>query len=180
MKVLLDTNALVYLLDPRTPRSTRERLQGLLEDIERTRGQLLIPTLVLSEYLVVAGRAGRPLLDALRKNRWVVVVPFDVVAAEECAAMQADAMARGNKRYPLGRNVAWQKVKVDRQLVAIAKSRGCVILSDDDDVRSLGPAAGVIVNTVASLPIPSWALQLPLVELPAQEEGLSRGSPVPR
>ena len=122
MRVLVDTNALIYLLDKRSPRNIQDRLKGLIEDIDKTRGQLIIPTLVVTEYLVGAGSAGKALLDALMSSRFVLVAPFDHVAAEECAAMQAIANATGNKRHPLGRNTAWQKVKVDRQIVA--SSRG--------------------------------------------------------
>lgn len=162
MRVLLDTNALIYLLDKRTPSHVQDRLKGLIQDVEKARGQLVIPTLVVSEYLVNAGPSGRALLAALMNSRFIDVAPFDHVAAEECALMHIAAVAAGNKRHPLGREVAWQKVKIDRQIVAIAKARRASIVANDVDVIAIATACGVRVSQVESLPIPAWALQLKL------------------
>lgn len=166
MRVLLDTNALIYLLDRRAPQHIQDRLKGLLQDVERTRGQVVIPTLVVAEYLVNAGAAGKALLASLLNNRYVLVASFDHMAAEECAAMQIAANGTGNKRHPLGRDVAWQKVKVDRQVVAIAKSRGASIVADDGDIHTIAKDWGVEAMVVASLPLPDWARQLHLVGVP--------------
>ena len=134
MRVLLDTNGLIYLLDRRAPQHIQDRLKGLLQEVEKARGQVVIPTLVVSEYLVNAGQAGKALLASLLSSRYVLVAPFDHLAAEECAVMQAAANTTGNKRHPLGRDVAWQKVKVDRQIVAIAQTRSASIVADESDV----------------------------------------------
>lgn len=166
MRVLLDTNGLIYLLDRRAPQHIQDRLKGLLQEVEKARGQVVIPTLVVSEYLVNAGQAGKALLASLLSSRYVLVAPFDHLAAEECAVMQAAANTTGNKRHPLGRDVAWQKVKVDRQIVAIAKTRSASIVADDSDVLAIANAWGVRASTVASLPLPDWAKQLHLVGVP--------------
>ena len=181
MRVALDTNALFYLLDNRTPRELQDRLNGLLEEIGRAKGKVVIPTPVLSEYLVNAGQARTALLDAFVKDRYVEVAPFDHVAAEECAALHRTAFATGDKRYPLRRATAWQKVKVDRQIVAIAKVRGTRIVADDDDVRAIATAANFPVQKVASLPLPEWAKQLYIVDVPpvqlSAREHLGGGRP---
>ena len=163
MRVLLDTNALIYLLDRRAPQHIQDRLKGLLQEVDKARGQVIIPTLVVSEYLVLAGTAGKALLDSLLTNRYVFVAPFDHMAAEECAAMQVAANLTGNKRHPLGREVVWQKVKVDRQIAAIAKVRGASIVADDNDIHAIAKNWGLVVKSVASLPLPEWAKQLHLV-----------------
>lgn len=166
MRVLLDTNALIYLLDRRAPQHIQDRLKGLLQDVEKVRGQVVIPTLVIAEYLIHAGAAGQVLLASLLGSRFVLVAPFDHVAAEECAAMQVAANGTGDKRHPVGRNVVWQKVKVDRQVVAIAKARGASIVADDRDIHAIAKDWGVAVKTVASLQLPDWAKQLHLVGVP--------------
>ena len=57
----------------------------------------------------------------------------------------------------------WQKVKVDWQVVAIAKARGCdLIVSSDTDVLKLGQAAGIRCQKVDDLPIPEALRQLPI------------------
>lgn len=166
MRVLLDTNAVIYLLDKRSPQHIQDRLKGLLKEVEKARGQLAIPSLVIAEYLVNAGPAGKELLAALLNSRFVLVAPFDHVAAEECAEMHMAAEGAGNKRHPLERGTAWQKVKVDRQIVAIAKVRGASIVTDDGDIHAIAGAWGVPVEAVASLPLPDWAKQLHLVGVP--------------
>lgn len=179
MRVLLDTNALIYLLDKRTPAHVKDRLKGLVQDVEKARGQLVIPTLVVSEYLVNAGPSGKVLLEALMNSRFIEVAPFDHVAAEECALMHIAAVAAGNKRHPLGRGVAWQKVKIDRQIVAIAKAKRASIVANDSDVIAIATAWGVRVSEVESLPIPAWAMQLKLEGMHAVDQdssGKSQGA----
>ena len=92
--------------------------------------------------------------------------PFDHIAAVECALMQVAASATGNKRSPLAPDAIWQKVKVDRQIVAIAKARGARIISDDKDIHSLGAGVAVLVQRCAELPLPPWARQLHIPEVP--------------
>ena len=58
MRVLIDSNALIYLLDPRTPKRLADRMQGLLQEIDRTRGNLIIPVQAIGEYLSGVGPAG--------------------------------------------------------------------------------------------------------------------------
>ncbi len=163
MRVLLDTNALIYLLDKRASQHIQDRLKGLLEDVDRSKGQVIIPAPVVAEYLVNFESGGRALLTALLQSRFVTVAPFDHLAAEECAAMQRTASATGNKRHPLPKDAVWQKVKVDRQIVAIAKVRATRIVADDSDIHALAVAENFPVQTVASLPLPAWAQQMHLV-----------------
>lgn len=166
MRVLLDTNALIYLLDKRAPQHIQDRLKGLLQDVEKSKGQLVIPAPVIAEYLVNAEAGGAELLTRLLQSRFVSIAPFDHVAAEECAAMQRIANATGNKRHPLPKDATWQKVKVDRQIVAIAKVRATRIVADDGDIHALANAESFPVHTVGSLPLPVWAQQMQLVGLP--------------
>ncbi|WP_427999953.1 type II toxin-antitoxin system VapC family toxin [Acidovorax sp.] len=162
MRVLLDTNALIHLLDQRAPQSIQDRLKGLLQDIEKSRGQVVIPAPVVAEYLVNAGTAGKALLSALLQSKYVTIAPFDHLAAEECAAMHVAAKTRGHKRHPLPKDADWQKVKVDRQIVAIAKVRATRIVADDKDIHALAAAESFPVQTVGSLPLPGWAQQMNL------------------
>ncbi|SCK20278.1 Predicted nucleic acid-binding protein, contains PIN domain [Variovorax sp. HW608] len=161
MKVLIDSNALIALLDPRVPKSLADRMKGLLEDIDKSNGKLIIPAQVVGEYIAGAGPAGQPILTGLVKNRRIEVVSFDHVAATECALMDRAAQATGNKRAPLARDAIWQKVKVDRQIVAIAKVHGVdVIVSTDGDIPKLAQAVNIRSVPVRDLPLPVWAQQL--------------------
>ena len=79
--------------------------------------------------------------------------PFDVKAAVEAASATRAALGRGDKRS--GATGTWQKVKVDRQIVAVARVHGAEVLySDDADVLTLGQESGIPVVTTAELPLP--------------------------
>uniref|UniRef100_C5CUY1 PilT protein domain protein n=1 Tax=Variovorax paradoxus (strain S110) TaxID=543728 RepID=C5CUY1_VARPS len=166
MRVLIDTNALINLLDPRTPKNLADRMKGLLEDIDQTNGKLIIPAQVVGEYISGAGPAGQAILKGLLKNRRIEVGDFDHVAATECALMEKVAHATGNKRAPLARDAIWQKVKVDRQIVAIAKVHKVdLIVSSDGDIPKLAEAVHIRCVAVKDLPLPEWAKQVCIEEV---------------
>lgn len=170
MRVLIDSNALIYLLDPRTPKKLANRMQGLLQEIDRTRGSLIIPVQAIGEYLSGVGPAGQTILSALQRNRNVEIASFDYKAAAECAFMEATAINSGDKRAPLGRDVKWQKVKVDRQIVAMAKVRSVdFIVSSDGDIPKLAKALGIRCVQVEDLDLPDWAIQMHIDEVPDVE-----------
>ena len=82
-------------------------------------------------------------------------------AAIEAAESQRRALDTGDKKS--GATGTWQKVKVDRQIVAIAKVHGVdELYSDDDDVRRLAESDSVPVKGVADLPLPPVDPQAPL------------------
>lgn len=167
MRVLIDTNALIKLLDPRVSVGVSARLKGLLEDIDRTNGQLIIPVQVVGEYISGADQAGQEVLAKLLGNRRIKVANFDHVAAIECAMMDKSAMASGgHKRAPLTRDVSWQKVKVDRQIVAIARVlKVDRIISTDGDIPKIAKAVGMQCISVEDLPMPVWAAQVHIDEV---------------
>lgn len=167
MKVLIDTNALIKLLDPRIDVGVSARLKGLLEDIDRTNGQLIIPVQVVGEYTSGADQAGQEVLAKLLGNRRIKVANFDHVAAVECAMMDKTAIASGgHKRAPLNRDVSWQKVKVDRQIVAIARVlKVDRIISTDGDIPKIAKAVGIPCIAVEELPMPAWAAQVHIDEV---------------
>lgn len=173
MKVLIDSNALFDLLDSRTPKNRADRMKGLLENTDRAHGKLIIPAQVVGEYIAGAGAAGQPILDRLLKHRRVEIASFDHVAAIECALMDRAALAGGNKRAPLSRDAIWQKVKVDRQIVAIAKVHGVgLVVSSDADISKIAQGVGIRTLAVKDLPLPSWAVQMRIEEVPEITEPL--------
>lgn len=166
MKVLIDTNTLIKLLDLHTLGGVSARLKGLLEDIQAANGQLVIPVQVIGEYISGAGQAGQELLGKFLRNRLIKVASFDYVAALECAIMDRTAIASGNKRTPLGREVSWQKIKIDRQIVAIAKVLNVArIISADGDIPKIAKSVGIPCLTAEDLPLPSWAVQVHIEEI---------------
>ena len=162
MNVVLDNNALVYLLNPDAPRDVKARLKGLLAEVEASRGQVLVPTPVLTEYLSHAPEQElrQTLIARFRTSRWVEVVPFDELAAIEAADMHIKATAGGDKRAPLDASAPWQSVKIDRQIAAIAKVRRARIVTGDGDVLAVATWAGIVAVKAEDLPIPESERQM--------------------
>ena len=103
--------------------------------------------------------ASLQIVEELQKHAVFSIEPFDTRAALEVSAMSRTALAGGNKK---GKSTApWQKVKFDRQIVAIAKVHGATeIYSDDDDIMALGGQAKIKVIRLSDLPLPPEKEQL--------------------
>lgn len=79
--------------------------------------------------------------------------------------MTATAHATGDKKS--GSSAPWQKVKIDRQIVAIALVEGVKTLyGDDGGVRKLAKAAGLNVISSWELPMPPKSQEPSLFDAP--------------
>jgi hypothetical protein len=166
MLVVFDSNVLLPVvrpgllppLDPKTMKPVdhfEEKLAYLINRLSKSRTTILIPTPVLTEVLCHAGAAGSALAQQLQQAPFQVA-PFDIRAAIDCADLLAYHFGqKGNgRRRPDAQGVpgSRDKVKFDRQVVAIAKSRGAdAIYSDDEDVVKEGARAGVKVIRTSDL-----------------------------
>jgi predicted nucleic acid-binding protein len=162
--VVFDASVLLLLLDPDANPSidpktnqpvehTQRRIEHLIASLEQQRDKVIIPTPVLSEVLVRAGAAGPAYLEELNRSARFKIVPFDVRAAVELAALTREALDAGDKRG--GSTAPYQKVKLDRQILSIARIEGATHLySDDDDLRRFAERVGIESSGIAELPLP--------------------------
>ena len=167
--VLFDTTILLPLMrpgirvpsDPSTgkPISHPEaRLARLVTDLEKSKTRIVIPTPVLSELLVRAGAATNQLVASLQKSSVFRIEPFDTRAAIELAEMTRAVLASGSRRG--GSDATYAKLRVDRQIVAIAKvHRVATIYSDDRELGAFAKTHGFEVVTLVDLPVPDDTLQ---------------------
>ena len=159
MKVAFDTVILGAYLHPgaRYPQPVDripERLDHLVNTLERKKATIIVPTPALSEFLAYAGRDSAKYLSELAHRNVFRMEAFDQKAAIEAAVAHAQAAQHGDKKD--GAIGSWQRVKVDRQIVAIAKVHNVDCLySGENDVRKLGSAMGVTVKGLEDLPLPS-------------------------
>lgn len=159
----VDANFLIFNRESTGDR--RERIDHFLSRIDKAKGKVIIPTPAIAEYLVLADKAGLALLEALQKRASVVVASFDIAAAYEASQFDAAALGRRDKRD--GSEEPWQRIKIDRQIVAIAKTHGAkLIVSDDSGVRDAAARAGIPSSSVDELPLPDHARQkkLPIAD----------------
>jgi hypothetical protein len=121
--------------------------------VEKARARLVIPTPALAEYLVYADQAALDSIETLERKSFIFIAPFDRAAAYECGQLNAAAIGRGDKRD--GRKDAWQKIKVDRQIVAIGKANGTqAFISDDGDVQAIAKRIGIRTMNIRDLELP--------------------------
>jgi hypothetical protein len=83
--------------------------------------------------------------------------------------MELAARGRGHKRYPVATTTPWQKVKLDRQIVAISKLHGArTLYSDDGDVKTMAEDVGIKA-------VSTWDLSPPKSKTPLLD---NTGSPL--
>jgi hypothetical protein len=111
---------------------------------------------------VKAEAAGPAWVRILGNSARFRVAPFDTLAAVEAATMTAEAIKAGDKLGGVqpGSNV-WQKVKFDRQIIAVSRVQGAtVIYSHDPDMKTLVGPVGPQVLSLADLPLPPQDAQI--------------------
>jgi hypothetical protein len=130
------------------------RISALIEDLEKQKTKILIPTPALSELLVRAGDDTPSLISIIQKNSVFRIVPFDTLAAIEVSAMTRQAIDDGDKRGGVV-DSTWAKVKYDRQIIAIAKvHRATTIYSDDNHIHSHCKDTQINVIRLSDIPVP--------------------------
>lgn len=161
--VCFDCNTLVCLSGQESEFKTK--LLHLLSLLDKKKGKAILPAPAIGEYLVLADQAGLAIVESLQKHAYVQVANFDLACAFECALLDAAAIGRGDKKD--GAETSWQKVKYDRQIVAIAKRNGAkLIISNDNGVRANASRIGLKALSIDELSLPDHARQhkLPMPE----------------
>jgi hypothetical protein len=162
--VLLDATAFSLLvnpdakapIDPKTGKAVinaRERFVFLKSKIEKSNSTIIIPTPALAEVLVSVGDAAPAVMDLLSRSARFRIAHFDALAAVELAAMTREALRAGDKKQ--GSSEPWQKVKIDRQIIAIARMNQVnIIYSDDQGVKHFAGLIGMQVVQTWEMPLP--------------------------
>ena len=165
--IIFDTSVLLLVLDPSAKPPTDPntgqpldragaRLEYLVDTLTKTNEQIIIPTPVFSEVLVLAGQAAPKYIQLLNGLSVFRIAPFDQKAAIEAAIATRDALDRGGIRIDTSSPDATRtKIKFDRQIVAIAKAEGArMVYSDDDDVIGYAARSGLQASRTIDLDLP--------------------------
>lgn len=156
--VLVDANFLVMLVSPDVSDDDRARIDHFLFNAEKSKARIVVPMPAVAEYLVGADAAAIESFNKLERKAHIFVAPFDRVAAFECALLDRAALGGGNKKDEV--DAPWQKIKVDRQIIAIGKAHGAtLVISRDDGVRKNALRVGISAMTVPELELPASAKQ---------------------
>jgi hypothetical protein len=172
VSVAFDASFLLPLLSPDVPAPTdpatkkplesmKERLDHLVDVLDKSSTKIIIPTPALSELLVRAGNAGIGYLDRLRQIRPFKIEPFDERAALEVALAIRKNIADVGKKQKGKATQTWAKVKFDHQIVAIAKVNNATTLySDDEGLRNFAEQSGLSVVRLRELELPPKEAQM--------------------
>jgi predicted nucleic acid-binding protein len=126
----------------------------LLATLAEQNERIVLPAPAFCEFLVFAAKDAPAYLAKIRDNPIFRIEPFDERAAIELADLELAIRAKGKKRGSAP-GAPWQKVKVDRQIVAIARVHQVrCVYSDDPDIVGHGKDCRVRVVTLAELPLP--------------------------
>lgn len=163
MIVALDANCLVaWSSTSQKDRSDRARLEHLLDTVAATGGKIVIPTPAFAEFLVGVDEAAAAWINTLDRKRSILVAPFDRRCAFECSLLDKAALGKGDKRG--GRKEAWQRIKIDRQVVAVARvNQATMIVTNDAGLRATATAAGLTASRIDELPLPDSSRQQSLL-----------------
>ncbi len=168
MRFLVDTNILIQILAPNALGLTHpetgaalervgERAQAFVAEAERRNALVLIPTPVLSEFLIgVEASKYQEYLDALNGSACFEIVDFDTAAAIECAQLPDK---RELAQISPGQHVS--KLKYDRQIVGIALAAMVdEVWSHDDSLRKIASSRGLAVKSLADIKPPAVQAQM--------------------
>lgn len=156
----LDACVLVLWANIHTEDGTLARLDHLLDTVAKADGVLVLPTPAISELLVRTGDGTSAWLNALQRRSVVRVAPFDLRAATECAMIHQSAVKAGGKRKGTKPGEVFQKIKVDRQIAAIAKvMRTDLLVTGDDNLTAVARFIGMRVSRPEDLDLPPSAAQ---------------------
>jgi hypothetical protein len=130
----------------------KRRAEYLVESLGKSRQKIIIPTPASAELLTAIGPDAQQYFDIIARSRLFEVASFDSRCAIELAFLNRGVFAAGD---PKNSNEAYQKIKLDRQIIAIFKVAGVEDVYTDD--------AGLAWRArLCNLnPIATWQLGLP-------------------
>lgn len=156
--------------DPQTNKPVElahERARDLVRRLNKAKQRIVIPTPVTAEILTAVGPTSPDYIRIINRARIFEVQPFDELAAVELAFLNRDVFKKQDKASKIE---ARQKVKVDRQILAICKVAGCdTIYTDDRNLQNRAKLCGMDAIGIADIPIPDSARQVEM-DLEQHEE----------
>jgi predicted nucleic acid-binding protein len=150
----------------------RARVDALIASLEQDGEGVIIPTPALSEALTTLAEKAIELTEQIERRSCFRIKPFGKREAIEIAMRTRAAILAGDKRE--GLTDPWQKVKYDRQIVAVAKTENVTaIYSTDRAVHEHGRLWGIPVLHLADVPLGSPSGTQGKLDLEQQNEASS-------
>lgn len=169
---LFDTNFLLLLLKPEAPvppdfetnqmpDRACERIECFVKEMSKNKGKIVIPSVVLAEFLLFTGKDHAKYSDIIKKKSVFDIAGFD---HPEAIILVEQALGDGRLKTKSPNDQTRAKLKYDRQIAAIAKTaRATAIYSTDQDLHRLARRLDIKACNIKDLPYPP-AQQLRLLE----------------
>lgn len=169
LSILLNPNGGIPL-DPATGQPVamaKRRAEHLVETLGKSRQKIIIPTPASAELLTAIGPDAQQYISIIGQSRLFEIAAFDSRCAIELALLNRDVFATHDPKTP---EEAYQKVKIDRQIIAILKVAGVeFIYTDDAGMAKRARLCGITPVSTAELPLPPDDKQLQ-IDFPATDD----------
>lgn len=172
MRLLLDNNILIQILEPCITGLTnpetkevldrvKERAAAFVAETDRKGAVMIIPAPVLSEFLIgVDVSRFQEYLDILNGSACFEIADFDTAAAIECAQLPDK-----KELAQISPEQIASKLIYDRQIVGIALAAMVdEVWSHDVSLRKIAVARGLIVKSLADIEPPPEQMSFPVDE----------------
>ena len=138
-----------------------ERVQGYFEALDAKKDVIGIPTPVIAELGIRGTTTVQELVSQLSKSARFRFLPFDAMAAIECASIARAALEAGQKRAGAADpKEVWAKLKFDRQILAIAiVNRATAVCTWDSNLMKLCKDHKISTISIFDLQVPEAARQ---------------------
>lgn len=133
----------------------KDRADALIQKLEKDRRKIILPTPACAELLTAIGPDAQSYINLINRYRVFEVASFDPRAANELALLNRDLFREGDQNQNLD---PYQKVKFDRQILAICRVAGVTELhTDDKGLASRARLCGIAPVRLKDLPLPDFA-----------------------
>ncbi len=160
LSILLNPNGRMPL-DPSTGQPVimaKHRAELLVETLGKSRQKIVIPTPAAAELLTAIGPDAQQYLAIVGRSRLFEVAPFDMRCVIELAILNRDVFSVSDGKGALE---PYQKVKIDRQIIAILKVAGVEsVYTDDNGFANRARLCGINPIFTADLPLPAVDRQM--------------------
>ncbi len=130
---------LIWGVRKQGPAEWLKRAKVLFDNFERAQAQIIVPSIVVAEYLTAVDESKRRDVASAIGARFIVA-PFDI----KCTALAANLFWEGKQGRAMSTPDARKCLRADSMIIATAKTHGAKrFYSHDKDCRSLAQKAGM-------------------------------------
>jgi len=169
LSILLNPSGRIPL-DPATGQPVlmaKRRAEFLVESLAKSRQKIVIPTPAQAELLTAIGPDAQQYFDIIARSRLFELASFDPRCAIELAILNRGIFAAQDLKNP---SEAYQKIKVDRQIIAVFLVAGVKdVYTDDEGMVRRARLCGLNPITTAQLVLPTADMQLEM-KYPAPDD----------